>query len=513
MGKLFDLTKDLEGNLDTSEDSDVKLDELRLDNVGMDITAITESLEVAAEGFRSSYNELFNVRDIQASLDSKNRSSNDYFLSIENFNLVLKVITKDFGLKHHIPSMEDFKNPYATETCHQVVMEGFKEFLVNIWERIKKFFKDFWKKLTFFFKRLANANLELEQYEKYIERMMTKVRKSTQDPKSTLVDSKLPELFCSLDEDEFKIDKKLRKMVEKIKLLSEVTKEMLEEHIPDSAETLETLVDEISDLQDPDDMMRPVLVEQAIETLNSIITNSISSTFGQYEARLKDLSDEVVEELASNSDDTLSSKSKIVLTSLVKSDKDETLLPGNLNCYFAIIGEENNDEARDFITIGTKNLNKAANRMIKTITTKEDMEYLYKEYTSLYRNSKFNYDRLILSLDNRFGKAFDEFETIFKHSLENHDETGANQPNMDDMLSGLNGASIDRANAEVEYQQSTSGEDKHLFGQIKLLQEIIFRFIKFLQKYIHTLSSNFVATEFSCRYELVKYLYQSAKTF
>ena len=176
--KLFALEEIKDRKLDVEEESREERDGIDSLDVEETVDEYRNDFRVATESVKTAISNLSIVEQIKNSVESKKIASPEYFITIENVNLYLKSISSNLGLKTKIPSMEDFKNPYGTETCHQIVIEGFMDVVRSIWEKIKQFFKEFFNKIKLFFKRLVRADLDMREYEEYLERVIGKVKLS-----------------------------------------------------------------------------------------------------------------------------------------------------------------------------------------------------------------------------------------------------------------------------------------------------------------------------------------------
>lgn len=157
-----------------------------------------ESLGLVEEAAKTALEQIYIVQSIQDSLDAKKLCSGAYMTSLENYRPVIEQILGNLGARRAIPSTEDFLNHHRAQTSHLIATEGLGDFVKKTWEKIKEFFVLFFKKAALYLKRMVKANLELEDYEKYLDPMMIKLR-SGGDAKPTdlsTFDSKLPMLLA-----------------------------------------------------------------------------------------------------------------------------------------------------------------------------------------------------------------------------------------------------------------------------------------------------------------------------
>lgn len=116
------------------------------------------------------------IHTINKRLSKLKKGSVEYFVSIENYKLMMDNIADDLGVKRVMPGLESFGNSYAMEASHSITVEGFWDTLKKIWEKIKEFFKAFMKKVTDFYKRLTKSNLDVDMYDKYLNKLMSDIR-------------------------------------------------------------------------------------------------------------------------------------------------------------------------------------------------------------------------------------------------------------------------------------------------------------------------------------------------
>ena len=157
------------------------------------------SLQVLEEASKTSLEHISIVQGINASLDGKKVCSEGYMTSLDNYRPVLEQIIGQLGVRRTIPSTEDFINMHRASSAHLIATEGLKEFIKKTWEKVREFFKLFYKKIMLYLKRMVKANLELDDYEKYVESMMGKLRAKASSAKITdaaAFESKLPSLLA-----------------------------------------------------------------------------------------------------------------------------------------------------------------------------------------------------------------------------------------------------------------------------------------------------------------------------
>lgn len=157
------------------------------------------SLQVLEDASKTSLEHISIVQGINASLGGKKVCSEGYMTSLDNYRPVLEQIIGQLGVRRTIPSTEDFINMHRASSAHLIATEGLGEFIQKTWEKVREFFKLFFKKIMLYLKRMVKANLELDDYEKYVESMMGKLRSKAASVKLTdaaAFESKLPALLA-----------------------------------------------------------------------------------------------------------------------------------------------------------------------------------------------------------------------------------------------------------------------------------------------------------------------------
>jgi hypothetical protein len=157
------------------------------------------SLQMASQAVKTGFEQLSIVQGISDSLDGKQVCSEAYMTSLENYRPIIEQIIGKLGARRSIPATEDFLNMHRAKSAHLIATEGLSDFLKKTWEKIKEFFTIFFKKIALYLKRMVKANLELENYEEYLEPMMAKLRAKGSSAKPTdlaAFDSKLPSMLA-----------------------------------------------------------------------------------------------------------------------------------------------------------------------------------------------------------------------------------------------------------------------------------------------------------------------------
>jgi hypothetical protein len=116
------------------------------------------------------------VTQIESKLINEPVASKDY-LTIYSLNEnFIKAIGKNLGCQKSVVSLEDYHVSIDKNKIHEVTMEGLKDILLTIWEKIKVFFKSLYNKIMLFVKRVIAAEPQLGELEKHIENNINKIK-------------------------------------------------------------------------------------------------------------------------------------------------------------------------------------------------------------------------------------------------------------------------------------------------------------------------------------------------
>jgi hypothetical protein len=513
-----------------------KLIEAKIEN--SDIPDIVEfhedAIQVAVEGVARASNELYILRDVKASIESKKLSSVEYFTSMENYSLYMKSVANNLGVRAKIPSMEDFKNPYGVETSHKIAMEGFMEFMRSIWEKIKSFFKDFFKRVMLFFKRLVNANLQMEEYEMYIEDLMHKVKRSDKNSVTQIkVDSKLPSLLGTPDIETMRSDYLITKGKQKLSNLSTFIKvftgEIDKNFHPGFTAEMNSLISKLKDksvvltASDVDNIRH-----RLADTFQTLFTNSV---------HFNNLPDDVQNDIM-NAFDSSEIKGSSFFSAIPDKNPNQ-MLPRDFNIYhvkcdFAV--SETSNSSKVLITSNSERNNITENNL-ETISSRENLLRLYDFYKDFSKTVKIEQvqktvekfdkeiDRLTTTIRDPFTIATenvmptedDPFPVTATDEDESSSTISASQAN--DML-GAAGFTRRPNLDEPELDFGNSGNNdkptrhsKEVIDKLEDLHKFIINYLNVIQVLLKEVSVGLMGIHQECRYEMIKYLYKCAKQF
>lgn len=335
MGKLYSSEDFAEGEeqVSTIAPQDV------FANMTDDVVEYANDLNIATERLTIASNELNLVGTISTAMRSKKLASVDYFTSLENYKPVLESIAQNLGVKCHVPSLEDFKNPNGTQASHEVAMEGFFDYIKKVWDKIKDIFMSFFKKINVFFRRLFNAELELSTYEEYLEGMIAKIKakKMTISDSKTVLDSKLPTLLANPGMESIDSDFILTVGESKVRQLISVSNHTFQNTLTKIAkEELKELYKVLKELiSDASDNSRPLDdVAKDLDKVRALCTEGLDQLFGYEVHDLRQLPDQVYDAIYHNFDK--SEIEEVKINSLVDNNNFSESLPKNFNAYYVL---------------------------------------------------------------------------------------------------------------------------------------------------------------------------------
>lgn len=527
MSKLFS-----HEDLDTEQVAE-NLIEAKIENSDIpDMTEVHEtSIQVSVEGVLKAASDLYIVKDVQASLESKKLSSVEYFTSIENYSLFMKSVSNNLGISTKIPSMEDFKNPYGIKASHQFVMEGFTDFVRSIWEKIKSFFKDFFKKIMLFMKRLVNANLEMEEYEEYIESLMRNVKKSDKkNVEPIIVDSKLPSMLSDFGMEELTTDYLFTKGSDKLMNLSRVINVLSDHQLTKFEKDLGLMVMYITTELES-------LKQKDISSLSEIISNirnrcsdDFSDTLFTTEVPFKVLPDEVQSTVLNNFDTEQLRSGNARFYSLVNDRDSSQSLPKHYNVYLVVssydtANDSSNVRTSKMLVVSNTEKNTHIHNNMKTIADRDNLIKFYEFYKKFSKEFKIKSinDKLI-SVDKNIEKMVKDIAKPFEHVLARESIIGpdtefgrewgatvgvarnaAGEPIQQPML--------DDISTQSSISSSNTSSDPQSRKEFEYLHKFMLNYMNCTQSYLKEFSVNIAASGQECRYEMIKLLYKSAKQF
>lgn len=201
MTKLFSLEDINEEEIEVIEEEKEELEE-KIENaeeeINTDFELANESLNVFLNNTKLAL-ELRNT--IRKKIDDDFKLSEH---SLEGYYLAIKAINNNLGIKK-IPAFEDFSNRRTFNSSLDIALEGvIIDFIKKLWEKIKNFLYMLYSKIKIFFKKIFNFNLDIDTYDKEIDRLVSRLN----DPDYKLTDrseinTKLPQILSDTNVSSF----------------------------------------------------------------------------------------------------------------------------------------------------------------------------------------------------------------------------------------------------------------------------------------------------------------------
>lgn len=393
-------------------------EETDLDNYQLDITDYADDIEIATERFRTCCNDLNLLTDMSASLERKKSSSVDYFVSLENYSLVVSNIANNLNVRNKIPSLEDFKNPSGFNACHSVAIEGFFYYIKKIWEKIKEFFKAFFKKITLFFKRLTKANLELDEYEEYLEEMMSRIKnkKLVLSDNKVLLDSKLPSYFANEGMEEINSEFLLSTGQEKCKNLLETIKKVFDGSEVSKREqnfkNIKTIINGIITNKD----IANTSIEEVKDQTDLVKKISLAVLDDVFEIDVGNNTGNIPNKVIGSANHFYNSEEMSVVTirSLIDSNVSSLAIPKNFNMFYFRSSTDN----KVYVS-GSTELNTYVTNKIPPILNSNNLLKLYEFYKKFSKEVDLKkIDKTFDSLDKEVSALIDLMKSRYSNFLD-----------------------------------------------------------------------------------------------
>lgn len=438
-----------------------------------------EDMNIAVERFRSNTNAIMLMDNIRDSMESRKLASVEYFATLEAFTPVLRNLADNLGVSYHVPSLEDFKNPFGTEASHSIATEGFFDYVKKLWDEVMDLIRAFFKKMSIFLSRLFKLDLDLETYEKYLETMIVKLKSkkpvmSDQDKKS-LISTELPSLLANEGMEKMDVNFLLSTGEYKLKQLVNISNNFFIEGIGDiGIKQFDQLYRHIDSLtkQDLSEVTRDVAVshmndikDAGVAILRSMFANQVSSP--------RDLPETVYNDLYNNFD--RSESDDTVILSLVNNSNSYEALPKNFNLFTII----SNSSKKVFVTSSTETNTHVENKLnpisnVNSVVTFYEYYKKFKKEVDVKRIGKS-----LDELDEKLEKIINVMRTRFVDMIENiaKNKTSGNQKNGDDVEANVR-ALVDylRDIALVQVERAPITEQARMMSERRdLVDEILNR--------------------------------------
>lgn len=349
-----------------------------LEDIVISSDIVTESIELYA-------NQITMASRSAIDLKGRKLGSVDYLVSVENYKVITDALTENLGIKKFMPSLEDFSSKYALEASHKVAMEGFIDFIKNIWQKIKNFFLAFFKKISQFIKRLSGANLEIDSYEKYVDDLIRKIKKNKLvlgDNKAQL-ESRLPALMANLGVDKFtEYDQVLNQSTRRMNKLALVLKGQynpgLIKRTEDSLKNIRDFINDALEEATKKDISKDKVVAK-LATVKSELREALAAHYLSGGVSESNTPREVKDAILDISPNVVFKD--VTVLSLVDPTKHGDELPKHFNAFLAM-----DTSNKSFITTHTETNDYISNTIppIGNIESMEEFHKTYKEFVKAY---------------------------------------------------------------------------------------------------------------------------------
>ena len=411
MGRLFDKSESLDievGQIVRNGEPVVDMDSLY---------EAEDSVAIVAESFKPVNHYYETVKHIEQALSGKNT-----ILAAEAYNPLLKSLAHNLGYKAAIPALEDYNNPFAAKASKEVALESLKGFLRKIWESIRKFFLDFFRKVSEFTKRLINANLQIDTYERYVPDLLKKINREglkcsdpTKEVNTKLVALLAPEGLDRLDG--VWVPQNIRPIVqETIIRLDVLTKNifpsLIKETIPNIFNTVSTLYGNIDRMSVEGEIL-DTLAKCELE-VKQFIVHSVK-TICPVETDSRNIPEDAFEQLSNLLIDN--SMSDLKINSFTDNSKPIGRLPKNFNLIMAI----SNEDKVYSVTVTEENQSKSTT--IPVLPDIKALELVFDQYKDLSKKFDIKYiSKIFLDIDktlNSFVVQLPKMLDSYKAKYEN----------------------------------------------------------------------------------------------
>lgn len=487
MRKLFQ-----EVSVESLEDSEVETLE-RIEGVDEEVNVeLLDSLDTSVNATESLFNALEHVTGMMNDLDDKKAPTVVYFTSMEHYTSTMKYIAKNLGVTAKIPAIEDFKSYNGFNACHEVAIEGFMETIKSIWEKIKKFFVDFFKKVMVFLKRLVNAELDIESYEKYMDAMIPQLKQQKEGIDIVELHSRLPELLGDESVDKIDQDYIITTGTRKIKHLTEVINTIEEGSLPLINKVINVIKKELNDF-----LNNPPQELNAYETFEMKLTKlreEMTETVFNYSAIANDIPESLSDRLISSN----ILKGNIKVKALLDTNAARTLMPKQYNAFLVI--SDNGDKGIEYFMGGGKNETISISPVINAIKTPINVVTLYSDYKELRKKTnvasitkqfKITED-LISDLINIVSKKMGQRISEFRQAAINIEKDLVSNPEKSELKYMLDGIT-------------------KMAGILENVQKSLSNLLNLLQILIKELVTNILAISKEIQFALLKYCYDSGR--
>lgn len=179
---------------------------------------------------------------VNESLNYLNNTPSSTTLYIERYGKTLGLLSKD-GVIYRLPSLESYDNPFALEQTHAIAMEGLKEVVADLWDKLKTFLKNLWKALVKQVKIMFDLELDLDAYDGILKKRVREIKDKASSVRK--IPTRLPSYFSQGGRD-YSLNTYLRDGVETMEHLGYLTLEEIPRRLSNLTEAIYSIESGIS---------------------------------------------------------------------------------------------------------------------------------------------------------------------------------------------------------------------------------------------------------------------------
>lgn len=367
-----------------------------------------QSLEIATEAFKGAFEKALVVEGMLGSLQEKKPLTEAYFVAMENYRVMVENLQLQTNVKVSLPAMEDYTNQYSAQACHEIATEGFMEIIRDAWKKIKEFFAAFFKRIMLFFKRVLKVDMELEEYEKYLDNTIAKLKANkakVPEGKAAPLTSKLPSMLAPVGIHKIEVDYLLNHGMEKINTLmenmSEVGMKTMQAHI-NSDRGLPKFYRKLQDVMTRYEKIEKVNLQDIMKDKGELWElgyEMINLVFKEHIRDARDLPESVFHAISSS---IAGDPKSLVISAISPLKGDFGSLPRRTNVFFAT------DESRKHFVTGYMDENSYVSSSLNPIVSLENLIKVYDFYkTRVMKIDLKNANNTIDELDSWVNKILD----------------------------------------------------------------------------------------------------------
>lgn len=492
MSKLF--TDQFANESDSVEEAATGIDTL---DPTEELEDSVDSLSMALEASKTALQRVDALSGIEAMLKRKKLATEAYFTSLECYKLLTPVTAKASAAG--VPAMEDFKNPFSSQAAHVIALESISSLIEKTWKTIKEFFQRFFKKAIMLVKRMLGMELDLVSYEKGTEALIYKLKKyNATNTQLSEVPSKLPSLLANPGMDTVDSDFILTHGLTKIDRLKGVMTRVgfNRGSVLLSSDSILDELDKLVRLTYSNTSAGKELWEQSATAIKEQAFLIMSKLFTERNLTADDLPEKAFISLLDNYDHA--QIKGVSIMAMAESRHTSSSLPGGANIYLA------HQEQTNYYVSGCLNPNTDISGMLKPIGKLSNLDNLYSYYKSNIKSfSLKGTDASMTGLDKKVAGLID---FITKNS------SVATESDMsyDDFTASIQSEEIPADTTSTETGSSEADDFRPIKAE---LTKFLATFLMRLQTLFAAILTNFYNTFETLRFEVLKYIYNSAVQF